>query len=329
MNRLTQLTLAGLAALLVACSGSDPQGAKSGDEPIVLGFSQIGAESEWRTANTTSVQTAAQEAGITLRFSDAQQKQENQIKALRSFIAQRVDVIAFSPVVETGWETVLREAKAANIPVILTDRAVEVTDETLYRSLIGSDFVEEGRKAGRWLVDYYTNGEGKAHQGDVKIVELQGTVGSAPANDRKNGFSEIIAADPRYKVIRSQTGDFTRAKGKEVMEAFLKAEGRNINVLYAHNDDMAIGAIQAIEEAGLKPGTDIIIISIDAVRGAFEAMIAGKLNVTVECSPLLGPQLMDAVKKVAAGETIPRRIVTEESVFPKETAAEVLPTRKY
>jgi ABC-type sugar transport system substrate-binding protein len=332
MNRLTQLTLASLAALLVACSGSDPQGSddgKGGDEPIVLGFSQIGAESEWRTANTTSVQTAAQEAGITLRFSDAQQKQENQIKALRSFIAQRVDVIAFSPVVETGWETVLREAKAANIPVILTDRAVQVTDETLYVSLIGSDFVEEGRKAGRWLVDYYTNGEGKAHQGDVKIVELQGTVGSAPANDRKNGFAEIIAADPRYKVIRSQTGDFTRAKGKEVMEAFLKAEGRNINVLYAHNDDMAIGAIQAIEEAGLKPGTDIIIISIDAVRGAFEAMIAGKLNVSVECSPLLGPQLMDAVKKVAAGETIPRRIVTEESVFPMETAADVLPTRKY
>jgi ABC-type sugar transport system substrate-binding protein len=332
MNRLTQLTLASLAALLVACSGSDPQGGddgKGGDKPIVLGFSQIGAESEWRTANTTSVQTAAQEAGITLRFSDAQQKQENQIKALRSFIAQRVDVIAFSPVVETGWETVLREAKAANIPVILTDRAVQVTDETLYVSLIGSDFVEEGRKAGRWLVDYYTNGEGKAHQGDVKIVELQGTVGSAPANDRKNGFAEIIGADPRYKVIRSQTGDFTRAKGKEVMEAFLKAEGRNIDVLYAHNDDMAIGAIQAIEEAGLKPGVDIIIISIDAVRGAFEAMIAGKLNVSVECSPLLGPQLMDAVKKVAAGETIPRRIVTEESVFPKETAAEVLPTRKY
>jgi ABC-type sugar transport system substrate-binding protein len=332
MNRLIQLTLSAAAALLVACSGSDPQkGAEAGDasKPIVLGFSQIGAESEWRTANTTSVQSAAQEARITLRFSDAQQKQENQIKALRSFIAQRVDVIAFSPVVETGWETVLREAKAAKIPVILTDRAVEVSDETLYVSLIGSDFVEEGRKAGRWLTEYYTTGAGKAHQGDVKIVELQGTVGSAPANDRKKGFSEIVSADGRFKIIRSQTGDFTRAKGKEVMEAFLKAEGKNINVLFAHNDDMAIGAIQAIEEAGLKPGKDIIIVSIDAVRGAFEAMIAGKLNVTVECSPLLGPQLMDAVKKVAAGEPIPRRIVTEESVFPQETAAQVLPTRKY
>jgi simple sugar transport system substrate-binding protein len=333
MNRFTHLALSAAAALLVACSGSEPKGNDQGDpaanKPIVLGFSQIGAESEWRTANTVSIQNAAKEAGIDLRFSDAQQKQENQIKALRSFIAQGVDVIAFSPVVETGWETVLREAKAANIPVILTDRAVEVTDEALFVSLIGSDFVEEGRKAGRWLVDYYTNGAGKDVKGDISIVELQGTVGSAPANDRKKGFAEIINADPRYKIIRSQTGDFTRAKGKEVMEAFLKAEGRKIQVLFAHNDDMAIGAIQAIEEAGLKPGEDIIIISIDAVKGAFEAMIAGKLNVTVECSPLLGPQLMEAVKKVAAGQPIERRIVTEESVFPKETAAEILPTRQY
>jgi len=294
------------------------------DERIVLGFSQIGAESEWRTANTRSVQEAAKEAGINLRFSDAQQKQENQIKALRSFIAQRVDVIAFSPVVETGWETVLREAKAAKIPVILTDRAVEVSDDSLYLSLIGSDFVEEGRRAGRWLLEHT-----KDIPGDINIVELQGTVGSAPANDRKKGFAEIITPQPRYKVIRSQTGDFTRAKGKEVMEAFLKAEGKRINVLFAHNDDMAIGAIQAIEEAGMRPGTDITIISIDGVKGAFEAMIAGKLNVTVECSPLLGPQLMAAVKDVVAGKPIPKRIVTEESVFPKETAAQVLPTRKY
>ncbi|HET9474724.1 MAG TPA: ABC transporter substrate-binding protein [Steroidobacteraceae bacterium] len=319
----------GLMVLLAACSGGDQKGANGETKPIVLGFSQIGAESEWRTANTTSIQTAAAEAGITLRFSDAQQKQENQIKALRSFIAQRVTVIAFSPVVETGWETVLREAKAAKIPVILTDRAVEVSDDSLYLSLIGSDFVEEGRRAGRWLHEYFSNGPGKDVKGDINIVELQGTVGSAPANDRKRGFAEIIGADPRYKIIRSQTGDFTRAKGKEVMEAFLKAEGRNIAVLFAHNDDMAIGAIQAIEEAGFKPGTDIIIISIDGVKGAFEAMIAGKLNVTVECSPLLGPQLMAAVKDVVAGKAIPKRIVTEESVFPKEVAAQELPKRKY
>ncbi|HEY9065532.1 MAG TPA: ABC transporter substrate-binding protein [Burkholderiaceae bacterium] len=290
---------------------------------IVLGFSQIGAESEWRTANTESIKSSAAEAGIDLKFSDAQQKQENQIKAIRSFIAQKVDVIAFSPVVESGWGTVLREAKAAKIPVILSDRAVNEKDDSLWVTFMGSDFVEEGRKAGRWLLENYKG------QGDVNIVELQGTVGSAPAIDRKKGFEEIIKADPRYKIIRSQTGDFTRAKGKEVMEAFLKAEGKKINVLYAHNDDMAIGAIQAIEEAGLKPAKDITIISIDGVKGAFEAMMAGKLNVSVECSPLLGPQLMQAVKDLVAGKTLPKRIVTQESIFPMEVAAKEFPNRKY
>ena len=326
MNRPRPLTVlaigAALACAMAAGCSKSPQAAK--DKPIVLGFSQIGAESEWRTANTNSIKSAARQAGIQLKFSDAQQKQENQIKALRSFIAQRVDVIAFSPVVETGWETVLREAKAARIPVILTDRAVDVTDETLYVTFMGSDFVEEGRKAGRWLLD-----NTRDRTGDINIVELQGTVGSAPANDRKRGFQEIIGADARYRIIRSQTGDFTRAKGKEVMEAFLKAEGDRIHVLYAHNDDMAIGAIQAIEEAGRKPGKDILIISIDAVRGAFEAMIAGKLNVTVECNPLLGPQLMSAVKSVVAGQPVEKRIVTEESIFPMETAESVFPTRVY
>jgi simple sugar transport system substrate-binding protein len=233
-------------------------------KPLTIGFSQVGAESEWRTANTASIKAAAKQAGVNLKFADAQQRQENQVKAIRSFIAQRVDVIAFSPVVETGWDTVLREAKNAKIPVILTDRAVKVSDPSLYVSFIGSDFVEEGRRAGRWLLDYDKKIGGKP----LNIVELQGTVGSAPATDRKTGFAEVIASNPKLKIIRSQTGDFTRAKGKEVMEAFLKSEGKNINVLFAHNDDMAIGAIQAIEEAGLKPGKDIVIVSIDGrVRG--------------------------------------------------------------
>jgi galactofuranose transport system substrate-binding protein len=333
-RRLGVLALGGIVmvlglglASLAGCSKSAPGAggaAAGGEKPIVLGFSQIGAESEWRTANTNSIKSAAEAAGIKLKFSDAQQKQENQIKAIRSFIAQRVDVIAFSPVVETGWETVLREAKTAKIPVILTDRAVDVSDDSLYVAFMGSDFLEEGRKAGRWLLE-----NTKDRPGDIRIVELQGTVGSAPANDRKKGFQEIIAADPRYQIVRSQTGDFTRAKGKEVMEAFLKAEGRNIDVLYAHNDDMAIGAIQAIEEAGLEPGHDILIISIDGVKGAFEAMMAGKLNVTVECNPLLGPQLMAAVKDVVAGKPVPKRIVTEESVFPMATAKALFPTRRY
>ncbi len=235
-----------------------------------------------------------------------------------------MDVIGLSPVVETGWDTVLQEAKAAHIPVILTDRAVDSKDKSLYVTFMGSDFIEEGRKAGNWLENFE-----KGKPGPINIVELQGTVGSAPAIDRKKGFEEIISKDSRMKIIRSQTGDFTRAKGKEVMEAFLKAEGKNINVLYAHNDDMAIGAIQAIEEAGLKPGVDITIISIDGVKGAFEAMMAGKLNVTVECSPLLGPQLMQAVKDVVAGKQIPARIVTQESIYPKEVAAAEFPKRKY
>ena len=319
MNRRTVLATA-LAAAVTTLSA--PVFAA---KPLVIGFSQVGAESEWRTANTVSIKDAAKKEGITLKFADAQQKQENQVKAIRSFIAQRVDVIAFSPVVESGWDTVLREAKRANIPVILTDRAVNVSDPSLYVSFLGSDFVEEGRRAGRWLVER----QKKTPDAVLNIVELQGTVGSAPALDRKKGFEEVIAGNPKLKVIRSQTGDFTRAKGKEVMEAFLKAEGKKINVLYAHNDDMAIGAIQAIEEAGLKPGKDIIVISIDGVKGAFEAMIAGKLNVTVECNPLLGPQLMQIAKDVVAGKPVPKRVVTQEGVFPAEVAAKEFPNRKY
>jgi galactofuranose transport system substrate-binding protein len=320
--KMTRRTLA--AAMAAVSMAAMLPGAALAQKKIVVGFSQVGAESEWRTANTESIKSAAKDAGIELKFSDAQQKQENQIKAIRSFIAQKVDVIAFSPVVESGWETVLKEAKAAKIPVVLTDRAVNTKDTSLYVTFMGSDFTEEGRKAGRWLLDKM-----KDTKGEVNIVELQGTVGSAPAIDRKKGFEEVIKADPRFKIIRSQTGDFTRAKGKEVMEAFLKAEGKKINVLYAHNDDMAIGAIQAIEEAGLKPAKDITIISIDAVKGAFEAMMAGKLNVSVECSPLLGPQLMTAVKDIVAGKPVQKRIVTEEGIFPMEVAAKEFPKRKY
>jgi len=311
--------LAILATLLIAVGCAR----ESKDERIVLGFSQIGAESEWRTANTESIKAAAITSNIDLRFADAQQKQENQIKALRSFIAQKVDVIAFSPVVATGWDTVLMEARNAGIPVILTDRAVS-SDPSLYAGFIGSDFVEEGRKAGRWVSEKFP-GAGQ----DVNIVELQGTVGSAPANDRKKGFEEIIASNPRLKIVRSQTGDFTRTKGKEAMEAILKSESRKVHVLYAHNDDMAIGAIQAIEEAGLRPGQDILIVSIDAVKGAFEAMIAGKLNATIECNPLLGPQLMTSVTEVVSGRPIAKRIVVEETMFTMETAKQYIQTRKY
>lgn len=291
------------------------------DKKLTVGFSQIGAESAWRTAETQSIQDEAKKRGVKLQFSDAQGREENQIRALRNFLAQGVDAIILAPKVETGWEPVLKEVKRAKIPVILVDRGIKVSDESLYTTLIASDFVQEGRLAGEWLA--------KKLNGTGNIVELQGTPGAAPAIDRKKGFAEVVAKNPGLKIIKSQTGEFERAKGKQAMEAFLKAEGKNINAVYAHNDDMAIGAIQAIEEAGLKPAKDIIIISVDGVKGAFEAMIAGKLNVSVECSPLLGPQLMDTVKDVMAGKQVPKRIVTKEGIFPAEVAAKEFPSRKY
>ncbi|MEW1845003.1 ABC transporter substrate-binding protein [Nonomuraea angiospora] len=307
---------------MTACSSSGGSGGGGGGS-ITMGFSQVGAESGWRTANTKSVQDSAKTAGITLKFSDAQQKQENQIKAIRSYIQQKVDVIAFSPVVESGWDTVLKEAKDAKIPVILTDRAVDSKDTSLYKTFLGSDFVEEGKKAGQWLVNEY-----KDAKDPVNIVELQGTTGSAPANDRKSGFQEVIGADPKFKIIASQTGDFTRAKGKEVMEAFLKSNP-DIDVLYAHNDDMGLGAIEAIEGAGKVPGKDIKIITVDAVKDGMQALADGKINYIVECSPLLGPQLMDLAKKVVKGEQVPARVVTEETTFTQEQAKQALPSRQY
>ncbi|WP_346102713.1 ABC transporter substrate-binding protein [Nonomuraea maheshkhaliensis] len=326
LKRISALVLAGLTAMAVTSCGSGGTTSASsggGDSTVTMGFSQVGAESGWRTANTKSVQESAKSAGITLKFSDAQQKQENQIKAIRSFIQQRVDVIAFSPVVESGWDPVLKEAQNAKIPVILTDRAVDSTDTSLYKTFLGSDFVEEGKKAGQWLVEEYKDSTDK-----VNIVELQGTTGSAPANDRKAGFQEVIGADAKFQIVATQTGDFTRAKGKEVMEAFLKSTP-DIDVLYAHNDDMGLGAIEAIEGAGKVPGKDIKIITVDAVKDGMQALADGKINFIVECSPLLGPQLMDLAKKVVNGEQVPARVVTEETTFTQEQAKQALPSRQY
>jgi simple sugar transport system substrate-binding protein len=288
---------------------------------LTVGFSQIGAESAWRSAETESIRSEAAKRGITLRFSDAQEKQVNQIRALRAFLAQRVDAIILAPVVETGWEPILRQIKRARIPVILVDRGVKVSDESLYTTLIASDFVEEGRRAGEWLA--------KKLNGKGSIVELQGTTGSAPANDRRKGFAEALEKFPGLKIIKSQSGDFTRAKGKEVMEAFLKAEGKNINAVYAHNDDMALGAIQAIQEAGLVPGKDIVIVSIDGIKAAFEAMIAGKMNCTVECNPLLGPAAFDAVEAAVAGKTVPKKTIVHDELFEQGSAKDLIAQRKY
>ena len=318
----TALLTLGLAAC-GGSSGSTAAGGGGGSGPLTLGFAQVGAESGWRTANTKSIQDSAAAAGVNLKFSDGQQKQENQIKAIRSYIQQKVDVIAFSPVVTTGWDTVLQEAKRANIPVILTDRAVDTPDQTLYKTFLGSDFVAEGKKAGDWLV-----GQEKTASGPVNIVQLEGTTGSAPAIDRTKGFAASIAANPNLKVVASQTGDFTRSGGKQVMEAFLKSQPK-IDVVYAQNDDMGLGAIEAIQAAGKVPGKDIKIITIDAVKDGMQALADGKINYIVECSPLLGPQLMDLAKKVKAGEQVPTRVLTEETVFDQAAAKAALPERKY
>jgi simple sugar transport system substrate-binding protein len=287
---------------------------------LIIGYAQIGAESEWRAANTLSIKDTAEKLGVELRFLDAQQKQENQILAIRKFIIQKVDVIGISPIVETGWEEVFREAKAAGIPIILVDRRAAVPED-LYVTYLGSDFLEEGRKAAQIMVDLT--------DGRANIVELVGTIGSAPANDRFTGFREILKAYPGMYVIDSESGDFTRARGEEVMRMFLHKHGTDITAVYAHNDDMALGAIEAIEDYGLRPGVDIKIVSVDAARGAFEAMIAGKLNATVECNPLLGPQFFELALKVVNGESVPKWVPSIESVFFPEDAVEILPTRKY
>jgi len=307
--------LVALVALSTAGCGGKPEG------KVTVGFSQIGAESEWRTAETISVKEEAKKRGINLKFYDAQQRQENQIKAIKAFIRQKVDAIILAPVVETGWEPVLRDAKRANIPVVLVDRMIDVSDDSLFTAFVGPDSIEEGRVAGRLLAKFVN--------GKANIVELQGTTGSAPAISRKKGFAEVIAKYPDMKIIASQDGNFTRTNGKEVMEAFIKSKGKQINAVFGHNDDMAIGAIQAMEEAGMKPGEEIIVVSVDAVHGAFEAMIAGTLNATVECNPLLGPYAFDLVEKIIKGEKVEKMNYVPVRHFLKENAKEDIKTRKY
>jgi len=328
------LLTVGAVVALAGCGGSSSStsggssgaaassGGGSSSKTITIGFAQVGSESGWRTANTQSIKAAlTKEAGFDLKFADAQQKPENQIQAIRSFIAQKVDVIAFSPVVTTGWDSVLEEAKAAKIPVILTDRAVDVADKTLYKTFIGSDFVQEGKTAGEYVAKNFGSKP-------INVVELEGTTGSAPAIDRKKGFTEAIASNPNVKVVASQTGNFTRSEGKQVMEGLLQSQ-KQIDVLFAHNDDMALGAIEAIEAAGKKPGTDIKIVSIDGVKDGMTALSQGKINYIVECNPLLGPDLAGLAKKAVAGEAIDARIVTHDDAFDQAGATAALPNRKY
>ena len=301
--------IASLAAVTVASAA------------LKVGFAQTGAESDWRTANSESMKAEAAKRGIDLKFSDAQGKQEKQIQAVKSFITQGVDLIVLAPIVETGWDPVLREAKRAHIPVILTDRSIQTSDESLFTCFIGSDFSAEGRMAADWLAKF-SNGQGA-------IVELQGTPGSAPANERRKAFAEALQAHPGLKIIDSQSGNFELSGGKQVMEAFLKKHSRDFGIVYAHNDSMALGAAQAIEEAGLKPGKDIIIVSIDAMRAAVTAVAAGRINCTVECNPLFGPKVYDTAARILAGETVPKKSYNKDELIDGSNAATLLPNRQY
>jgi galactofuranose transport system substrate-binding protein len=319
--RVLRKTVAALAAaLLVSCGG---EGGGADGDSLTVGFSQIGSESGWRAAETKMARIAAEQRGVDLRVSDAQQRQENQIKAIRAFIAQGVDGVLLAPVVATGWDSVLREAKTANIPVILLDRLIETSDPNLYLSAVTSDQVLEGRMAGEWLVK-------QAAGRDCPVVEIQGTVGSSPAINRKKGFDEALAKAPNVRIVRSQSGDFTRAKAKEVMESAIKSmAGSPICAVYAHNDDMMIGAIQAMKEAGLDPGQQVLTVSIDAVPDIFKAMMEGDANATVELTPdMAGPALDLLIAYKRDGKVPPKWVQTPTRLFTAETAAAEYERRK-
>ena len=311
---------------------------------ILFGFAQTGRESDWREANTASIKNAAKDFGIQLAFKDANLDQANQIAAIREFIRMRVDVIAFSPLVETGWDEVLAEAKAAGIPVICSDRTVKTNDDALFSTFIGGDFAEEGRRAARWLLDATavraasgspsggapaSDNSAVSGKKDLRIFELRGTEDSGPAIERKKGFEEALVARPDARIVRSEMGDFKRSEGYRITKELLAKDGLFFDAIFSHNDDMALGAIQALEEAGYKPGSQVIIVSIDAVHAAFKAMAEGKLNCTVECNPLLGPQLMKAVRDYMDGKDLPLRIITDEKVFPASSAKKDMAGRKY
>lgn len=293
----------------------DPKTEETG-EGLILGFSQIGAESAWRKCNTESIKKAAAENGVQLLFENAEQKQENQIKALRSFIAYQVDVIAFVPIVATGWDNILREARDADIPVLITDRKIKTEDENLYAGFIGTDSEQEGRNAASFLIKKFRLNieENRTSEKKIRVIEITGTEGSSVATGRAAGFREGITEYPEIEIVYSISGDFLRSKGYEIMVRILETID-NIDVLYSHNDGMALGAIDAMHESEIHPGTDIIIISIDAEQAAIDALNRGEINCVIECNPKTGPEIISLSRQLAKGETIPRLIHVQEEVF--------------
>ena len=324
MKKIVSLLLAlALCLTLTGCGGTGAK--KTKNERLVVGFAQIGQESGWRDAETNDIQwyAARHTETIDLHFADAQGEQEKQMKAIRNFIDMEVDVIAFPPVVETGWEEVLTECKGAGIPVILVDRGIDASiDDSLYTTMIASNHVWAGEQAAM-VMENLLGGSGV-------VVELEGTVGASAAVQRKQGFDDYMAANcPGIEIVASETGDFTRDMGKEVMVSFLETYD-HIDGLFCHNDDMALGAIEAIKEAGLKPGEDIKIVSVDGVKGAFEAILAGELNCTVECTPILAKQIFDTAAALKAGETVEKWIMSDDGVYTADKVTqEVIDGRTY
>ena len=315
-----------MAVVVTGCGkrgSGDAAGGGGTGTGLTLGFSQEGAESGWRAANTLSIQDAAKQAGVDLKFSDSEGEQQKQIDALQSYLQQRVDVVAFSPIEQKGWDTVLGKLKVAHIPVICSDRNVVTADPSLQPTFIGSDFIDEGRRAGEWLA--------KKTGGKADIFILEGTLGSTPAINRETGFMGAIKAYPGMKVVEKKEAKFKRDLGKQVTETFLKSpEGQGVTAVYGENDDMALGAVQALQEAGKKPGTDVVVVSIDGTRDALQAIIDGKMNCAIECNPLLGPAIMDTAKKLKAGDAVPPAVISQEALFDDPAQIKtIIGTRKY
>ena len=310
------------AALAVGCGGSkgsdssdkSSDSSSSSDDVITVGFSQVGAESDWRTANSESMKsTFSEKNGYKLIFDDAQQKQENQITAIRNFIQQEVDYILLAPVTETGWDTVLQEAKDADIPVIIVDRMVDVSDDSLYTTWIGTDALCEGRKAAEWL-NGFAEAKGIAAS-DIHIADIQGTIGSTAQIGRTKGLEEGVDKYG-WDLVAQQTGEFTQAKGQEVMESMLK-QYDNINVVYCENDNEAFGAIDAIEAAGktVGPDGDILVMSFDTTNAGLTDTLSGKIICDTECNPLHGPRVEEIIKKLEDGKDVDKKAYVEEEMF--------------
>jgi len=315
--KLKRTSLLLILALVVAVMANIHTSPAHAQKKLVIGFAQTGSESGWRTSFTNAMKAEAEKEGIDLKFSDGQQKQEVQIQAIRSFIAQGVDAILLAPIVETGWDAVLQEAKDANIPVILVDRGVKVADDSLYVTRVAADFVNEGHLAGAWLA--------QASDGVCNIVEMQGTVGSSAALDRMKGFGDVIALFPQMKIVATQSGDFTRDGGKKVMEGFIKSQNNleGICAIWSHNDDMLLGAIEALKAAGIKTGKDgILTISVDGVTDIFKAMSDGDASASVELLPDLGPLAFQAVRDTLDGKTVEKRILMPSPMWFPDTAAD-------